>query len=276
MGNSSSLPHSLQFLVINDKRGAQILLDQAEKRDFYLEECHDDKANSLARNNLTYVANSIALQDYNFALSYLEGSKDFIPSRLMNDLGEVKIVQLMPSADGGMPHTRPDNIICYPNISQLFSQTTLIHELWHLHQRKYNDLWLKIFKKLGWTMWNGVIPEKFERARRYNPDTIDCPLWIFNNEWIPIPIFKDITRPNVSEVEIWFYNPSRNYHITRVPESIALYFPNLPSSAYEHPREITAYLLSEPDKYENSNGFKQLLEYIGYTSIMTHQNVYNK
>jgi hypothetical protein len=193
--------------------------------------------------------------------------KNQIPTKLLTDLHSVKIVQLMPSADGGMPHTRPGNIICYPDIVQLQSVSTLIHELWHCHQRTYNDYWLKVFQNLGWYKWNGKLPDKLENARRYNPDTLDCPYWIFDNKWVPIPIFKDITRPNVSQVEIWFYDTEKSYHITYIPTKLKLLFPNLPISAYEHPRELTAYLLSDPFKYRNSPGFIHLIKLIGQTAI---------
>jgi hypothetical protein len=273
MGNDISSTYKLKFKVIYNKNDAKILLDNAERKDFYLEECHDDKVNSLARKSLSYSPNMISLRDMNYAISYGDGSIANLPTRLANDLGEVKIIQLMPSADGGMPHTRPGRIICYPDISQFFSRTTLIHELWHIHQREFKDEWFKTFKRLGWTMWDGKIPENLEKARRYNPDTIDCPFWIFNDEWIPIPIFKDISRPNVADVEIWFYNPVKQYHVTRVPNEILSYFPNLPPNAYEHPRELTAYMLSEADKYSSSMGFKHLIEAIGHTSIITSENI---
>ena len=272
MGNNYSVNHSLSFYVCVDKNEAQMLLDNSERQDFYLEECHDDKANSLSRKNLTYRANSLGLRDASYATSYLDGMKDQLPIRLLNDLNKVTIIQLMPTADGGMPHTRPNNIICYPDISQLFSKTTLIHELWHIHQRNFKDMWFKTFKRLGWTMWDGKLPESLEKSRRYNPDTIDAPFWIFNEEWVPIPIFKDISRPNVADVEIWFYNVQKQYHIKRVPEEISSYFPGLPPTAYEHPREITAYMLSEPDKYRSSQGFKHLIESIGEISVMMNKN----
>jgi hypothetical protein len=179
----------------------------------------------------------------------------------------------MPSADGGMPHTRPQNIICYPDISQLFSKTTLIHELWHIHQRNYKDLWFKTFKRLGWVIWDGKLPDELEKARRFNPDTLDCPFWVFDSEWLPVPIFKNITQPNVSDVEIWFYNIKTHYHIKRVPGQIESYFPGLNPNAYEHPREITAYMLSEPEKHKNSQGFKHLIEYIGEISILPFENI---
>jgi len=273
MGNNNSKSYNLKFVVITDKKEAEKYLKEAETQDFYLEECHDDKSNSLSRRNLTYNANTLSLRNINYVNIFIDEIRNYLPIRLLNDLHEVKIIQLMPTADGGMPHTRPGNIICYPDISQLFSKTTLIHELWHIHQRNYKDLWFKTFKRLGWTMWDGKIPDELEKARRYNPDTIDSPFWIFDNEWIPIPIFKNITHPNVADVEIWFYNIKKQYHIKRVPETILSYFPNLPSSAYEHPRELTAYILSEPEKYKESIGFKHLIESIGEISIMIQQNV---
>jgi len=272
MGNSLSVSHNLNFYVCPNKNKAQRLLDEAEHQDFYIEEVHDDKANSLARKDLTYRANIIGVREINYATKYLNDNIDHLPIRLLNDLNKVTIIQLMPSADGGMPHTRPNDIICYPDISQLFSRTTLIHELWHIHQRNYKDMWFKTFEELGWTMWTDPIPENLDKARRYNPDTLDCPFWIFNNEWIPLPIFRDISRPNVSDVEIWFYNPHKQYHVKRIPKEILNYFPELPPSAYEHPREITAYMLSEPDKYRNSQGFRHLIESIGEISIMMNKN----
>ena len=273
MGNDVSKTKKLNLRIIKDKGDAQILLDTAELSDYYLEECHDSKSNSLARKSLTYRANTVPLRELNYAISFLEGVYNFLPMRLLNDISEVNVIQLMPSADGGMPHTRPDNIICYPDLSQLFSRTTLIHELWHIHQRNYKDLWAQTFKRMGWTLWGGKLPEKLEEARRYNPDTIDAPLWIFDDKWVPIPIFKDITHPKVGEVEIWFYNPDKNYHSHQVPPEIANYYPGLSPAAYEHPRELAAYILSEPDRYQNSMAFKHLVESLGHTAI---QNINNK
>jgi len=272
MGNINSINSKLHFQIISDKTNATKLLESAEKDDFYLADCLDDEKNSLARRNLTYSPNIIGLNDLKHALTYLDGNLSGLPMRFHMDLEKIHIIQLMPTADGGMPHTRPGNIICYPSIAQLFSKTTLLHELWHIHQRNFKKLWEDTFKQLGWIEWNGILPEKLENNRRYNPDTIDAPLYIYDNTWIPVPIFRNITHPNVGEVDIWFYNPEKGYHITHVPPEIESYFPNLPAAAYEHPREITAYLLSEPSKYSMYACFKNLIVSIGEISIMTSDN----
>ena len=265
MGSTLSYEKRIKFNVIENNLEAKALLHIAEKNDYYLEECHDDKLNSIARRNLTYSPNVISKNDMININSFLNNIK--LPQRLHMDLETVNIIQLMPTADGGMPHTRPGEIICFPDISQLFSQTTLIHELWHIHQRKYQIEWMEIFKNIGWNIWNGKLPEHLEKHRRYNPDTLDCPLWIFNNTWIPIPIFNNITHPKVEDVDIWFYNPNRNYHVKEIPHELEFIFNHLNNKAYEHPREITAYMLSEPEKYKNTIGFKYLLENIGTTAI---------
>jgi hypothetical protein len=267
MGISPSKSTTLKFDIVLNKTTAQELLNIAENQDMYLEECHDNKTNSLARRSMTYSANMIPLKDFNYARAFLESALPYLPQRLQLELGEIKIVQLMPSADGGMPHTRPGGIICFPDISQLFSKTTLIHELWHVHQRQYQDLWLRVFKQMGWLPWGGHLPEKLEAHRRFNPDTIDAPLWIYNDTWVPVPIFRDITHPNVGQVDIWFYNPGRGMHTRDVPSEIADVYVDLPASAYEHPREITAYILSEPKLYVKSIGYNKLIELLGHTSI---------
>lgn len=266
MGNDISISKRLHFEIIHDKTKAKELLEIAEKKDFYLEECLDNDVNSIARAKMTYTPNIISFRDVTYAKAYLESIVEILPQRLLSDLSTINIIQLMPTADGGMPHTRPDNIICLPDISQLFSNTTLIHELWHIHQRMYQDTWSNVFKMIGWQEWRGNIPELLEKNRRYNPDTIDSPLWIYNDNWIPIPIYKSITNPRINDIDIWFYNPIKNYHVYKVPDEISSYFTNLPIIAYEHPREITAYMLSEPDKYDNK-AMKDLIYSIGFTSL---------
>ena len=267
MGNSGSHPTPLYFTLISNKRAADTLLREAERKDRYLEECHDDRSNGLARKQMTYAANSISPHEAEQYRVILHNLLPQIPMRLRADLQDIQIISLMPTADGGMPHTRPPNLICFPNLSQVSSLSTMIHELWHVHQRMYPAVWLTVFEKMGWKPWLGTIPPSMERNRRFNPDTIDHPLWIYQNQWIPIPVFQDMSRPSVDQVDIWFYQPYEKYHIKSIPPELKVEFPLAPPSAYEHPNELTAYVLSEPDRYKSSPGFRTLLETVGQLSI---------
>jgi len=252
--------------IIQDKREAQNLLNMAESKDFYLEECNDDKTNSLARRNFTYAPNNISKKEIDSAVLFIKKTIPLLPAKL-SELAKVNIIQLMPNSDGGMPHTRPGNIICYPNFSMLYSVHTLIHELWHCHQREFTYYWIQIFNKIGWTIWKGKLPDKLENNRRYNPDTLDSPLWIFKKEWIPVPVFTDITHPSINQIEVWFYNPHIEYYAKNIPDDLSSYFTDLNMVALEHPREITAYMLAEPDKFRHSPAFKDLIKAMGNNAI---------
>ena len=253
MGNHES--SQLNFNFIFNKEEANQLLKSAEQKDFYLAECHDNKANSSARRSLTYTGNYVSFDDAQHYQQWLQDAISTLPIRLRSDLSTISIVPLMFSADGGMPHTRPYNMICVPNLKHLESISTLTHELWHVHQRNFQPLWATIFTALGWTEWKGTLPILLEENRRYNPDTIDSPLWIYRNRWVSVPIFKNITSPQIGDVEIWFYDVEQEYHVKTIPASLSSEFPNLPSSAYEHPRELTAYLLADINLYRNSKAW---------------------
>lgn len=262
MGNNAS---QLQFKLIDSKQDAIRLLEEAETNDLYLSECHDHRNNSYSRRTLNYAPNTMQNSDvYKVTLLTMMNQ---IPEKLKKEVREVNIIELMPSADGGMPHTRAYNIICYPDISQVSSISTLVHELWHVHQRNFQDEWTNVFNRLGWKEWKGTLPVHLDNNYRYNPDTIDTPLWTFN-EWLPLPIFNDVSFPNMKETTMWFYNINNSQISKKIPESLSSYFPNLPMSAYEHPRELTAYMLSDPISQKDSKGYADLLKYIGSDARM--------
>lgn len=255
MGNQPST-QQISFELLGNKGDAQQMLQQAEQRDLYVAECRDNRVNAAARRSCIYAPNYVSFDESQQYEHMLEESIPQLPLRLRSDLQQIHIIPLMYSADGGMPHTRPYNMICVPHLHQLKTISTLKHELWHVHQRNFQEQWATIFNKLGWTEYKGTIPSSFEDNRRLNPDTVDSPLWIYQDKWIPFPIFTDISRPVLSQVEIWFYHPTEKYHVKRIPSSLAVEFPDLPQSAYEHPRELTAYLLAEPDKYRHTPAWK--------------------
>jgi hypothetical protein len=150
-------------------------------------------------------------------------------------------------------------------LDQINSLSTIIHELWHVHQRKYKDTWVKVFEQLGWKEWSGRLPELLEKYRRINPDTIDSPLWVYQDTWVPVPIFRDITLPSMSDVDIWFYHTKDGRHVKQIPSEMEI--SGLPKSAYEHPREMTAYVLADHNMYHDSLFLKNLLSSIGHLAI---------
>jgi len=265
MGQNPSDMAGLTWKVIHQKRIGDAILQEAESMDQYQTQCHLSKSNSIARRSLSYSANSLSDKEYYETI--LEKALPMIPKRLKMELREVAIVPLMPSADGGMPHTRPHSVICFPNPKQILSTSTLIHELWHIHQRLYKEKWVNVFREMGWREWNHSLPQALEEYRRFNPDTIDCPLWIYRERWVPLPIFKDIQRPDMGEVHNWFYDVKNQTRVTSIPLELETEYPTMPPSAYEHPREITAYLLADPDKYRMAPGFLRLLHLVGHLSI---------
>jgi hypothetical protein len=271
MGNIHSA-HDIKF-VLTPKRTAVQLLQKAEDLDNYVSDCMDSPLNLAARERCVYAANEPTSNEIEHLQQYLAVVHKQLPIRLRRELGTVNIICMMPSADGGMPHTRPNNLICCPHISQIYSVKTLVHELWHLHQRKYEHLWFNVFNNLGWDLWDeNELPYELERHRRLNPDTVDCPLWIFKDTWVPVPIFTHSTHPVLSEVEIWFYNPKERRHIKSIPYDIIEIFSNrLPASAYENPREITAYMLSDPELYMNVPAFKRLVVMLGHSAVLTEE-----
>jgi len=265
MGNSESHPSHLRLTLVDSKRAAAQLLQDAEAIDYYIDTCQQDPVNQRARRRQTYAANSVSPIDVVQYQTALRKMISQIPKRLQMDLHDVYLISLMPSADGGMPHTRPHSMICFPQLDQIHSLSTMIHELWHVHQRKYKDTWGKVFEQLGWKEWSSQLPAFLEKNRRINPDTIDSPLWVYQDTWLPVPIFRDIALPSMGDVDIWFYNVKEEYHLKQIPRGMEV--SGLPKSAYEHPREFTAYLLAEHEKYHDSPALKLLLSSVGQLAI---------
>jgi len=257
MGQQSSL-----FLVLAREHAAT-LLQRAEDQDGYLAACQAHPANAAARHG-GYGVNPIPWPLMERLSSILTSLR--LPRRLQH-MGRIPVVHLLPSSDGGMPHSRP-NMICVPHLEQIDSAETMIHELWHVHQRRYQKEWATIFSALGWRPWEGQLPAGLEMHRRINPDTVDTPLWIFEETWVAVPLFRDIVTPNLREADVWFYH-ARDGHRTRtVPTGLLDWFPSLPPSAYEHPRELAAYTLASPERYQGTKGFQKLLEHLGQAAVV--------
>jgi hypothetical protein len=250
MGVTQSTPKSNPFTEVTILCGKEgrIALYEAEELDGYVEECKSNHINSYARQDMRYSANTLSPQDNEALRQRILSFLPSIPPVLINDRINPRIVPLMPSADGGFPHTRPLDIICLPMSSVTVSLDTFVHELWHLHQRQYYPKWVRFFEeKWNYKIFEGSLPPHLEEQRRLNPDTLTNPLWIWNNEWVPICLFLNPSTPSFKDTATWYYNVRTRLHQKEIPKVMATFFSSsLPPSAYEHPSETSAYLLAGP------------------------------
>lgn len=246
MGHSPST--FLKFKIINNKQYANEQLQKAESLDYYLSECYDDKSNSYARRKMTYAPNILSDAEIEYYTVNLDNLKSNIPKRLQMDLEEIQIIQLMPSADGGMPHTRPYNLICLPAyFPEERLETTIQHELVHLDQRRNPLKWHNLLKRDGWKIENQneiirKIPNDILNRCRLNPDTLDIRFVSWQERYIPFPLFVREDKPELRDIQIrWFDLQEKTLRPFAPTSFLEKYGNNRSVSEMEHPYEYYAY-----------------------------------
>ncbi len=240
-------------------------LTEAEAVDNYLGRCEADEKNRISRSRCNYVPYRLTDSDRTMYTQQIADSVRNLPRHLLHIEG-VKVVILVASADGGMPHTRPGNIICLPYSSLGVSRTTMIHELWHLHQRIFQKEWENFYENMwGWKKYSGMVPDMLQKNVRYNPDTIMSGLWCYNEEWVPLPIFENITQPDIRQSTIWFYHVKSGHRTREVPDELREMFgESVRGVVLEHPNEASAYMLSDADNsVGNAHAFSILRKGLG-------------
>ena len=218
----------------------------AERQDHYLEQVAKNRANRIARQSMTYAANRLTMSQQIVLDTRLREFLKDVPY-ILRSLS-VTIVPLMPSADGGMPHTRPSDLVCLPQSGGSIDKTTFVHELWHLHQRAHYQEWVSFFEGgWKWRPFQGALPAELEAQRRLNPDILRDPLWVWNSTWVPVCLFLNPSTPSFKETGTWFYNVKTGSYVHNLPETMAAFFSSsLSPSAYEHPCETSAYMITGP------------------------------
>lgn len=184
------------------------------------------------------------------------------------------IIWMMPSADGGLPHTRGNNIICIPAyypVEQLPS--LLLHERVHLHQKMYKERWDKFFTErwLNRAIWT-LPPNKWSDLIRLNPDTIGTPYYAWKHRYVPLTIFDRKDRPDIRETTvIW---------LDLVDNTVAKYCPpewdtwaGTTGPSTEHPREMAAYYIQDRAKWTGTPAADILFAALdrGEFHLMIHQ-----
>lgn len=273
MGNSIGLYESKKEfgkIRLATAKETNFFLSDAEKFDNYINKINISIHNTTSRIGMYYeslvpdISESQREQIYKWISEFSKkNEKWLILTDLVTNLGDIWILPLSYSADGGMPHTRGIKYICVPG--SFFevdhgNSITLKHELIHLHQKMDKLKWNKIYKIWDWEMWEGRLPEKYEAIRRINPDTEwgDGPLYVLKKLWVPFCVFREVDRPNVRNTIVWYYNVKsgmvwKSTGILDLPPEIgedpAWNDVRINMAMREHPHEMSAWFLASPEKY---------------------------
>lgn len=200
-------------------------LQEAETYDHYFQKIAQDPLNQKARQHLFYSA-------------MMERTQPF----LLN----TEIVTMHPTAEAGLPHTRPPNIICMPAYyPQDRMEETLHHELVHIDQRRRRYKWNAFFEKEGWNQLSETeIPTRWLQRCRMNPDTIDDRFWAWKGRHVPLPLFERDDKPDLRQVVIQWWDKETGIRQKEAPRSFQERYGPLPSQP-EHPRELAAVELAK-------------------------------
>jgi len=178
-----------------------------------------------------------------------------------------KLAKASSWLENGMPHTH-ENVIVLPSyfFNNKFVLSTFIHEITHIHQRKYPQDWDELIWKLGFQHYN-LKDTKLDNVlirNRTNPDGLDYNyLWKNGNTdkyyWIGA-IFASIT-PNSLTDNIQYIacemilNSSNNFIYSGIDIDLNKFtdfkdFFGIINNNY-HPNEIIAEYMT--NYYENNN-----------------------
>lgn len=198
-------------------------LREAEESDRFFRTIADNPLNSLARQTLSY------LPVKNYTDPWIE---------------QTEIVTMNASAEAGMPHTRPPNIICMPQyFPESKKEETLAHEFVHIHQRRHTDTWTRFFQREGWSRVDPYeLPDKLVMQCRLNPDTLDQQFWRWNDRYVPLPLFERQDKPHLRQVIVSWYDMETGVRYPEAPRSFLERYGSAPQP--EHPRELYAVELA--------------------------------
>lgn len=198
-------------------------LKQAEQIDQFFTRVDENPINRLARKQLSYLP----------AKNYTEPW-----------IGNTEIVTMNPTAEAGMPHTRPPNLICMPvYFPESKRDQTLAHEYVHIDQRRNKDKWNRFFEKEGWSPVDPYeLPSQTVARCRMNPDTIDQPFWQWKDRFVPLPLYEREDKPDLRQVAIRWYDRKVGNIQPEAPRSFLERYGSAPQP--EHPRELTAVELA--------------------------------
>lgn len=272
MGATHSQEGTTTFFKMVNPKEASTYLNTAEQQDHYIEEVEHSRTNAYARQEMSYLPNKLSPKDTEALEERINSFLPMIPPKLKDEGIHPIIISLMPSADGGMPHTRSPNLICLPFSAHSLTIDTFVHEMWHIHQRKFWSVWIRFYEEAWFFKPFDVsdLPERLEEVLRINPDTVYQPLFIWKKEWVPMCVFLNPMSPSFKETAVWFYNVRTRIHYKNIPNEMATFFSrDLPLTAYEHPNELAAYMLGNRSP-QSSNAYEILIRHLGERAKIIH------
>ncbi len=198
-------------------------LREAELQDRFFSRVQINPINRLAREKLSYLP----------VVNYTEPWQ-----------WDTQIVTMNPTAEAGMPHTRPPNLICMPQwFPESKKQETLNHEFVHIHQRRHPSDWLTFLQKEGWSRVDPLeLPERLVSRCRMNPDTISQPFFQWKDRYVPLPLFEREDKPELRQVVNHWYDRSTGVRQPEAPRSFLERYGSAPQP--EHPYELAAVELA--------------------------------
>ncbi len=245
MGSAQSVEKKPVKFNILSAQAAVDILEDAEARDEYRESVAESEWNKRARGNLV---NWVPIDPPPHWNNFLATAQ--FPE-WTNNL-EINIICSPPDAEGGMPHTRPNFIICIPgdysNDVAAF-QKMILHEIVHILQRSHFDSFMSFIEaEWGYKLmtreefWK--LPEHLLKRRRMNPDTFACPFLIWKDRWVPLIIFNEhIEGPRLKSTYLLWWNIKTMTGSMEAPYVWKEYFGRVPQC--EHPFEMMAWYLSD-------------------------------
>lgn len=198
------------------------ILEQAEAADHYLAAVAASPINAAARAACSYTL----WPDQSLA----------VKAQAMIG-GAAKVVILHPTAEGGMPHTRPKIIALPAYYPESRLAETLRHELVHIDQRRAPPL-LESWQRAD----EREIPEHFLARARLNPDTFTARWWAWEGRHIPIPVFEREDKPRLQDITVFWYDRREGRAIRQPPATFTAAYGEVTAAQAEHPYELAAYL----------------------------------
>jgi hypothetical protein len=212
-------------------------LFRAEQLDQYRHQVQTNTLNNIARRGQTYLPTPQTVK------------REIPAADLAEPWPNGQVIWMEPSADAGLPHTRPPYYICLSRfILDGELNRTMLHERVHISQRLHPDAWKQLVEDV-WDMrvWNGNFPTDIQYMQRLNPDLLLAPKFAWKGQYVPVAIFKSKASPSLTDTDTVWYDIKTKTVMREPPPAWSDYFGD-DKSGWEHPYELAAYLIVKDPK----------------------------